>query len=69
MQLHITGHQVEVTAAIRAYAEEKMIRIGKHFLRCVQGSDRQTPCWKFMIIDVDSHRGAASDIDDADGQV
>ena len=31
MQLHITGHQVEVTAAIRAYAEEKMIRIGKHF--------------------------------------
>lgn len=31
MQLHITGHQVEVTAAIRAYAEDKMQRIGKHF--------------------------------------
>lgn len=31
MQLHITGHQVNVTPAIRSYAEEKMARIGKHF--------------------------------------
>ena len=31
MQLHITGHQVDVTAAIRSYAEDKMARIGKHF--------------------------------------
>ena len=31
MQLHITGHQVEVTAAIRSYAEEKMARVKKHF--------------------------------------
>ena len=31
MQLNITGHQVEVTPAIRTYAEEKLSRIGKHF--------------------------------------
>jgi putative sigma-54 modulation protein len=31
MQMNITGHQVEVTPAIRAYAEEKMARIKKHF--------------------------------------
>ncbi len=31
MQLNITGHQVEVTPAIRSYAEEKLSRIRKHF--------------------------------------
>lgn len=31
MQLHVTGHQVEITPAIRSYAEEKMARVGKHF--------------------------------------
>ncbi len=31
MQLNITGHQVEVTSAIRSYAEDKLARIGKHF--------------------------------------
>jgi putative sigma-54 modulation protein len=31
MQLNITGHQVEVTPAIRTYAEEKLARVGKHF--------------------------------------
>ena len=31
MQMNITGHQVEVTPAIRTYAEEKMARIKKHF--------------------------------------
>lgn len=31
MQLNITGHQVEITTAIRAYAEEKVARLGAHF--------------------------------------
>lgn len=31
MQLTITGHHVEVTPALRAYATEKMQRLSKHF--------------------------------------
>lgn len=31
MQLNITGHQVEITAAIRAYAEEKVSKLRTHF--------------------------------------
>jgi putative sigma-54 modulation protein len=31
MQFQITGHQVDVTPAIRSYAEEKLARLGKHF--------------------------------------
>jgi putative sigma-54 modulation protein len=31
MKLIITGHQVEVTSAIRSYAEEKIAKLGTHF--------------------------------------
>ncbi len=31
MQLTITGHHVEVTPALRAYATEKMQRLSRHF--------------------------------------
>jgi putative sigma-54 modulation protein len=31
MQLTITGHHVEVTPALRAYATEKMQRLTRHF--------------------------------------
>ena len=31
MQLKITGHQVEITPAIRTYAEEKVSRLRTHF--------------------------------------
>ncbi len=31
MQINITGHHVEVTPALRAYATEKLQRISRHF--------------------------------------
>src|SRR5262249_53194868 len=31
MQLNVTGHHVEVTAALRAYVEKKLERIARHF--------------------------------------
>jgi putative sigma-54 modulation protein len=31
MQLNITGHHVEVSPALRAYATEKMQRLSRHF--------------------------------------
>ena len=31
MQMKITGHHVEVTDALRAYCDEKMARIKRHF--------------------------------------
>ena len=31
MNLHITGHHVEITPAMREYVSTKMERIGKHF--------------------------------------
>ena len=31
MQINVTGHHVEVTPALRAYATEKMQRICRHF--------------------------------------
>src|SRR2546421_3574420 len=31
MQLHVTGHHVEVTPALRGYVEKKLERIGRHF--------------------------------------
>lgn len=31
MKLNITGHQVEITPAIRSYAEEKVTRLKNHF--------------------------------------
>lgn len=31
MQLNVTGHHVEVTAALRAYVEKKLDRIARHF--------------------------------------
>jgi putative sigma-54 modulation protein len=31
MQLTITGHHIEVTPALRAYATEKMQRLSRHF--------------------------------------
>ena len=31
MKLNITGHQVEITSAIRSYAEEKVARLMNHF--------------------------------------
>jgi putative sigma-54 modulation protein len=31
MQITITGHHVEVTAALRAYVTEKMQRLSRHF--------------------------------------
>lgn len=31
MKISITGHQVEVTSAIRSYAEEKVARLKNHF--------------------------------------
>lgn len=31
MQVNITGHHVDVTDALRAYCEEKMVRIKRHF--------------------------------------
>ena len=31
MQLNVTGHHVEVTAALRSYVEKKLERIARHF--------------------------------------
>ena len=31
MQLNVTGHHVEITAALRGYVEKKLERIGRHF--------------------------------------
>ncbi|WP_419652938.1 ribosome hibernation-promoting factor, HPF/YfiA family, partial [Thiolapillus sp.] len=31
MQLSVTGHHVELTDALRSYAEEKIKRIERHF--------------------------------------
>ena len=31
MQINITGHHIEVTPALRAYATEKLQRISRHF--------------------------------------
>ena len=31
MQINITGHHLEVTPALRAYATEKMQRLSRHF--------------------------------------
>ena len=31
MQLNVTGHNVEVTAALRGYVEKKLERIARHF--------------------------------------
>mgnify|MGYP001605239979 CR=1 FL=1 len=31
MQINITGHHIEVTPALRAYATEKLQRIARHF--------------------------------------
>src|ERR1700759_531767 len=31
MQLNVTGHHIEVTAALRGYLEKKLDRIGRHF--------------------------------------
>ena len=31
MQINITGHHVEITPALRAYATEKMQRLSRHF--------------------------------------
>jgi putative sigma-54 modulation protein len=31
MQINITGHHVEVTAALRAYVTEKMQKLARHF--------------------------------------
>ena len=31
MQINITGHHVEVTPALRAYATEKLQRLSRHF--------------------------------------
>jgi putative sigma-54 modulation protein len=31
MQLNVTGHNVEVTAALRLYVEKKLDRIARHF--------------------------------------
>jgi putative sigma-54 modulation protein len=31
MQLNVTGHNIEVTAALRTYVEKKLERIARHF--------------------------------------
>jgi len=31
MQINVTGHHIEVTPALRAYATEKLQRISRHF--------------------------------------
>src|ERR1700732_5357293 len=31
MQLNVTGHHIEVTAALRGYVEKKLDRIARHF--------------------------------------
>lgn len=35
MQLHVSGHHVEVTAALRGYVTKKLERIGRHFDRVI----------------------------------
>jgi putative sigma-54 modulation protein len=35
MQLNLTGHHVEVTDAMRAYAEKRLERIRRHFERVI----------------------------------
>ena len=31
MQLNITGHHIEITAALRSYIEKRLVRVGRHF--------------------------------------
>ena len=31
MQIHVTGHQIEVTPALRKYTIDKLERTGRHF--------------------------------------
>jgi putative sigma-54 modulation protein len=33
MQIHFTGHQVEITDALKAFAEEKLSKLTRHFDR------------------------------------
>lgn len=35
MQLHLSGHHVEVTPAMRAYAEKRLERVWRHFGRVI----------------------------------
>jgi len=35
MQIHFTGHQIEVTDALRTFTEEKLQKLKKHFDRII----------------------------------
>jgi putative sigma-54 modulation protein len=35
MQIHFTGHQVEVTDALKAFTEEKLGKLSRHFDRII----------------------------------
>lgn len=50
MQINITGHHVDVTAALRAYTIEKLQRISRHFDHVISIN---------VILKVDNHQQQA----------
>ena len=55
MQINVTGHHIEVTPALRAYATEKLQRISRH-----------TPGWRLRTLQFEAgeRRGPRSDHSD-----
>lgn len=50
MQINITGHHVEVTPALRAYVNEKLSRISRHFDHVISIN---------VVLNVEKHRNDA----------
>jgi putative sigma-54 modulation protein len=50
MQINITGHHVEVTPPLRAYVNEKLLRISRHFDHVISIN---------VVLNVEKHRNDA----------
>jgi putative sigma-54 modulation protein len=37
MQVNITGHHIEITAALRSYIEKRLVRVVRHFDQMIDG--------------------------------
>jgi putative sigma-54 modulation protein len=53
MQLNLTGHHVEITPAMRAYAEKRLERIRRHF-------DRVIDVHMVMSVEKNTHKAEAT---------
>ncbi len=59
MEVKVTGRHIEVTPALREYAEEKLLKLGKHIKRPAKAS---------FILSVEKNRHLAELIVNLDGQ-